>query len=199
MFLPGAGADPHFWQPVVNWLPGSWGMQRFAWPGLGHNEPSPDVNGFDDLVRLVERSLPGDEVTLVAHSLGGAVAMAVALRHRQKVRSLVLTATSAGLDVAKYGAEEWRPAYRAEYPQASPWLYEARPAFDTQLGQLLQPSLLLWGDNDPISPVAVGQHLRRVLPNATLHVIPGGTHDIPVDHAPTVASLIRAHVFTVSR
>lgn len=195
-FLPGAGADARFWQPVAHLLPAAWDKQFLAWPGLGHNQHAPDVTGFDDLVRLVERRLPAGNVILVAHSFGGAVAMAVALRNKHKVQAIVLSATSAGLDVTKFDAEDWRPEYRREYPNAAAWLYAARPSFSSQLPALDQPTLLLWGDDDSISPVAVGQHLRRVLPNATLHVIPGGTHAFPIAHAPAVAALIQAHVLT---
>lgn len=194
LFLPGAGADPDFWRPVANLLPQGWQKWVCAWPGLGHNAPSQDVNGFDDLVRLVERRLPEDGVTLVAHSFGAAVAIDVALQLRHKVRALVLSATSAGLNVTKFGALDWRLDYRREYPSAASWLYTARPSFDTRLSELTPPTLLLWGDDDPISPVGIGQYLEQVLPNATLHVIAGGTHAFPVEHAQAVARLIHAHV-----
>jgi pimeloyl-ACP methyl ester carboxylesterase len=54
--------------------------------------------------------------------------------------------------------------------------------------------LLLWGDNDPLSPIAVGEHLASLLPHATLRVVVGGTHSLAVDHAEEVANHISEHL-----
>jgi poly(3-hydroxyoctanoate) depolymerase len=111
--------------------------------------------------------------------------------------SLVLTTTAAGLDVSALGADDWRPSYKAEYPNAAAWLYTSRPNFEGQLRKLSQPTLLIWGDNDPISPVAVGRHLHELLPQSRLHVIPGGTHAVAFERASEVAALISAHMLSL--
>ena len=54
--------------------------------------------------------------------------------------------------------------------------------------------LLLWGDADPISPVAVGQYLAEVFPDADLHVFEGGGHDLGFTHATHIAPLIDQHL-----
>ena len=36
--------------------------------------------------------------------------------------------------------------------------------------------LLLWGDHDPISPIAVGEYLQQQFLNARLAIIPKGDH-----------------------
>ena len=60
IFLPGVGADPNFWRPLGELLPPDWQKVYLGWPGLGHQPPSPEVNGWEDLVWLVEAEL-GDE------------------------------------------------------------------------------------------------------------------------------------------
>lgn len=194
LFLPGAGADPAFWRPVGDLLPPTWSKTYLAWPGLGHNPPSSDVQSFSDLVLFVERHLPAGPVHLVAQSLGGAVALAVALRNPSCVEHLVLATSAAGLDVTHLGAADWRPAYRAEYPEAASWVYEAASHIDGQLHTVNHPTLLLWGDADPISPVAVGRFLQRQLPYAELSVIAGGTHALANERAAEVAHLIARHL-----
>ena len=56
------------------------------------------------------------------------------------------------------------------------------------------PALLLWGDCDPISPVRVGERLASLLPNAHLHVVQGGDHDLAETHASVIAPLIDEHL-----
>lgn len=52
------------------------------------------------------------------------------------------------------------------------------------------PTLLLWGDTDPISPVQVGRRLAGLLPRAALHVFPGADHSLGCSLADRVAPLI---------
>ena len=58
--------------------------------------------------------------------MGGLVALSAALRHTYRIRRLVLTGTSGGLDIAGLGGADWRDAYRASYPTAAPWITQVR-------------------------------------------------------------------------
>jgi poly(3-hydroxyoctanoate) depolymerase len=50
--------------------------------------------------------------------------------------------------------------------------------------------MLLWGDEDPISPLAVGERLLELLPNSELDVVNGGGHDLANVHARVLAPLV---------
>lgn len=191
MFLPGAGGDPAFWRPVGDRLPPDWEKVYFGWPGLGNQAAEPFVRGFDDLVDRVVAQL-GRPADLVAQSMGGIVAVRVALEHPEKVQRLVLTATSGGVDVAGLGGAEWRPDYRRQFPHAAEWILRERPDHTAEISRIAAPTLLVWGDRDPVSPVAVAEHLASLLPNATVSVIAGGDHDLAWDRADEVAPLVAA-------
>ena len=191
LFLPGSGASPDFWKPVGTRLPGNWPQHYFGWPGLGHQPHDPAIAGFDDLIAMVVARMT-EPVDLVAQSMGGVLAARIALEHPQRVRRLVLTVTSGGVDMAKWGANDWRPAYRREYPKAADWIYEPRVAAPLPVERIAAPTLLLWGDNDPISPLAVGEHLAARLPQARLHVVKGGGHDLAETRADEIAPMIAA-------
>jgi pimeloyl-ACP methyl ester carboxylesterase len=193
LFLPGAGASPDFWKPVGARLPADWSKAYFGWPGLGHQPHDPSIKGMDDLVNLVARRMDGP-VDLVAQSMGGVIAARLALGWPERVRRLVLTVTSGGVDMASLGGADWRPDYRQSFPDAAGWITEARASPPLPVERITAPTLLIWGDVDPISPVAVGKHLAMRLPNARLHVVAGGDHDVAQTHAEQVASLIAQHL-----
>jgi len=194
LFLPGAGADPAFWRPLGDRLPAAWDKTWFGWPGLGEQPPDPAVNAIDDLVAMVEAMLDPGPCDLVAQSMGGVVALSVALRNPEKVRRLVLTATSGGVDVADRTHFDWRGNYRREYPRAAAWITDARIDLTAQIPTIACPTLLLWGDADPISPVGVGERLAALLPDAQLHVTPGADHDLAQTHAAALAPLVERHL-----
>ena len=193
LFLPGAGGAPEFWQPVATLLPPSTRCELIGWPGLGAQPHDPAVRGLDDLVRMVRARMTGP-VDLVAQSMGGVVAARLALEVPDKVRRLVLAVTSGGVDMAGMGAADWRADYRRGNPGAAAWITEDRASPALPVERIAAPTLLLWGDDDPISPLAVGRHLQARLPAATLHVVAGGRHDLARTHAAEVATLIARHL-----
>ena len=194
LLLPGAGADPSFWRPLGELMPAHWEKHYFGWPGLGNQAPSPKVQSFDDLVAMVAAELDDRPVDLLAQSMGGAIALRLALDFPQRIRRLVLTVTAGGLDVSALGAADWRPDYRRAYPRAQSWIMDTRPNFEAELSRITQPSLLLWGDADPISPLAVGERLRSLLPNSTLVTVAGGNHALALERAAELAELVAAHL-----
>ena len=196
-FLPGAAGGAAFWHPVGEKLAQGRPHHFFSWPGLGIEPPEPGIASLDDLVRRVlakldEHSGPAD---LVAQSMGGLVAVKAALAAPKKVRRLVLAVTSAGVPMP--GAQDWRPLYRDLFPKAGDWIADPQPDLSQRLKTLKAPTLLLWGDQDPISPVSVGETLRALLPASSLHIIEGGGHDLAITHAYEVAALIASHLFSL--
>ena len=193
-FLPGTGASPDFWKPVGERLPAGWARHYFGWPGLGDEPHDPAIRSYDDLVALVEARLGPEPVDLVAQSMGGYIAARVALAHPAKVRRLVLAATSGGVDLTPFSVSDWRPDYRKAYPDAAAWITETKGVPNLPVERIACPTLLLWADADPISPLAIGRHLETRLPNARLHVVASTEHRFAATHADEVAPLIAAHL-----
>lgn len=185
--------DGDFWRAVCDRLPAGWQKVSVSWPGLGDQPHEPSVQGFEDLVDLVVAMLarPSD---LVAQSLGAGVAACVACRHPQKVRRLVLCATSVGVRaLARYGSD-WRLEYRRSYPGAARWVTDAQPDLTDTFKRIRAPTLLLAGDSDPISPASVADHLADLLPNARARVIAGAGHSFAVEQPDRVACEVATHL-----
>lgn len=192
-FLPGASGRTQFWRPVADRLSLPAEHVHASWPGFGGVASDPGVHGLADLAERIAAGLDRPSA-LIAQSMGGVVAILAALRKPELVTHLVLTATSGGMDLGVLGAEDWRPAFRAELPNLPDWFTGYHEDLTPKLSSLGMPVLLLWGDADPISPVTVGERLASLLPRAELQVVAGGDHDLACTHAVQVAPLIERHL-----
>ncbi|HWK19102.1 MAG TPA: alpha/beta fold hydrolase, partial [Solirubrobacteraceae bacterium] len=121
LFLPGTAGAAAFWRPAADRLPAAWNQTLLRWPGAGDEPHDARVRGYADLVELAAGELDG-HTDVVAQSLGGAVAIGLALRYPASIRRLVLVATSGGLDVNRLGVTDWRSEYRVRFPRAAPWV-----------------------------------------------------------------------------
>jgi pimeloyl-ACP methyl ester carboxylesterase len=191
LFLPGAGGSASFWKPVAD-LAGLDGV-FFGWPGLGDEPANPQVNGLDDLVDMVLDHVR-EPVNIVAQSMGGLIAIRLALARPMMVKRLVLVVTSGGVPVADLGGSDWRADYFAAYPGAASWIAHPTEDLSDRIPSIDAAALLIWGDNDPISPIAVGERLSALFPNAQLCIIPGADHDLAQTHAEIVANMIERHL-----
>lgn len=193
LFLPGASGNTEFWRPVAERLSHPGAREFVGYPGFGGVPADPTITDFDALVASVLDRITGP-VDLLAQSMGGILAIRAALAKPEHVRHLVLSVTSGGIDVAALGASDWRASYRREYPDAPQWFANEHRDVTAELRELTLPVLLLWGDADPISPVAVGERLASLLPNAELCVFQGGSHDLVLERAADVAPWIERHL-----
>jgi len=193
IFLPGAAGSPNFWGPVSGLLAHPASRTLLGWPGFGHVPADPDVRGMKDLVALVLKEMD-QPCALIAQSMGGVIAVQAALKRPELLTHLVLAVTSGGVDMSALHAEDWRPSFWAANPAAPPWFADYHEDLSGRIGSIRAPTLLLWGDADPISPVAVGTYLQKLLPRSSLHVLHGGKHDLVVKLAPDVARLIDEHL-----
>ncbi|MBI5068382.1 MAG: alpha/beta fold hydrolase [Deltaproteobacteria bacterium] len=194
VYLPGAGGRSIFWRPVATRLADLGRACLLGWPGFGDEPPDPAIGSLDDLYSWMLPRLPAGRLHLVAQSMGGVLAARLALEQPGRVGRLVLAATSGGLDVRALGASDWRPDFLSRLPHLPRWFAEDRTDLSARLGAIRAPTLLLWSDADPVSPLAVGQHLQKVIPGARLQVFAGGTHTFAEDRAEEVAAAVRAHL-----
>ena len=194
VYLPGAGGLASFWRPVAELLRPRSEPLLVEYPGFGETPPDSSVRGVSDLLDLILERLP-TSFDLVAQSMGGALALGLALDHPARVRRLVLVATTGGIDVRRLGAAEWRTSdWVAQRPQMPRWFVDDRSDLGGRLPTLRVPTLVLVGDADPLAPLRVGEYLRDQIPGASLEIVAGGTHAMAEELPERVAALIDRHL-----
>jgi pimeloyl-ACP methyl ester carboxylesterase len=194
VFFPGAGGLPSFWAPVAQRLADLGPAVRLAYPGFGGLAAEPAIRDLADLHRWCVARLPAGPCHVVAQSMGGVLAVRLALEQPARVASLTLVATSGGVDVRALGGADWREGFRREHPDVPPWFEQDRTDLSDRLGELRAPTLILYGDADPICPPAVPAFLAARIPGARRVRVPGGTHAFAHERPDEVAPLIRAHL-----
>lgn len=193
VLFPGALGKVENLRPIGERLAPRRETRICEYPGLGGAEPHPELKSLADLQRYLLAWLP-ERFDLVTMSMGGVLGLRIALEQPERLRKLVLMATSGGMDVQKRGALEWRDELKRAHPGRPSWFIDDRSDLEPELGRVTQPTLLIFGDADLIAPPAVGRFLLERLPRARLEVVPEATHDLEIEYPDLIASLIEAHL-----
>ena len=99
LLITGIGANIEMWDPLARALDGR-ELIAFDPPGAGRSERPPRPLGMRGLARIVEALLDRlglDEADVLGYSFGGGLAQELAYRAPERVRQLVLCATTHGL------------------------------------------------------------------------------------------------------
>ncbi|HSW10492.1 MAG TPA: alpha/beta hydrolase [Bacillota bacterium] len=210
LFLHGAGGSSLTWLSQLRSLPS-------GWAGLAPDLPAPEaVTGVGDYAALVEAALPatGPRLVVIGHSLGGAIAMAIALRRKLRLHGLVLAGTAARFRIDpcvrdRFLAGEHGLAFG---PAASPALVRASlrewrkrdaasigAAFalaaghDVRglLGEVRLPALVVGGSADRLTPPHLVRELAESIPGSRLIMLDGTGHMLMLEQPSRLAALIR--------
>jgi len=194
VFLPGAGGSMSFWRPVADRLADLGPTRVLGYPGFGELPADPTLGSLGDLFGAVVQQMPAGPSHLIAQSMGGVLAVRVAIERPELVSRLVLVATSGGVDMARLGGADWRREYRASRPSVPSWFIDDRTDLTDRLRCIRAPTLLLFGDQDPIAPVSVALFLGERIADSHIVAVAGGTHALANERPDEVASIIRDHL-----
>jgi len=215
-----AGSARHWWWTVAE-LPPAVAAAAPDLPGHGATGGTvPDT--VDDAVARVEaglRELGAGPVALAGHSMGGLVALALAVRHPERVSHLALVATAARLaphpellrqvaagcpDVPFIHAA-FSPGVGADRldvvvddarrtrlgREAADYLGASRADLQAELGRIAAPTVVLVARGDPVVSPRRSRALAAAIPGARLVVLDGG-HYLPIEQPGRVAAELTA-------
>lgn len=186
IFLPGASGNTEFWQPLQSHFP-QHHCKVIAYPSFAG---TPNPQNIEQLTQHVLEKI-NEPCILIAQSMGGIFAVLATLKKPHLVKKLVLIATSGGINLKPFHVADWREDYHHQNAGIPNWFSTTKTQFEVDLPKIHCPTLLIWGDADPISPVTVGQYLSQQIKQSTLHIIQEGCHQLAFHHATQVAQHIQ--------
>lgn len=151
---------------------------------------------FSETTALLARWLEtfGEPVHLIGHSMGGQIAIALTAARPDLVRSLILV-NAAGMPFRLDPRPHVRAVPKPPYGGIGiarvlvPDFFRAGPASVAVAGArvvrgdmrdfmhaLRVPTLLVWGENDPLVPLVYGEAMQQEIEGSRLAVIPGAAH-----------------------
>ncbi len=173
------------------------------------------VPSFGETTALLARWLEtfGEPVHLIGHSMGGQLAIALTAERPDLVRSLILV-NAAGMPFKLDPRPHVRAVPHPPYGGASiarvllPDFFRTGPASVAVSGArvvradmrawmhaIRVPTLLVWGENDPLVPLVYGEAMQQEIAGSRLIAIPGAAHvtmwDTPSDFNSIALSFLR--------
>lgn len=212
LFLHGAGGTHRHWGKQIQGLREAT-LACLDLPGHGRSKGKgrQAVEGYGDLVAEFMAALALESPTVVGHSMGGAIALDLALRYGDRLGGLVLVGTGARLRVMPslleglrgefestvdllcryaYGpsaSEEMVRLGREEMLAVGPEVlrgdFLACDRFDVtgRLGEVRLPTLVICGEEDQLTPPKYSQFLVDHIQGARLVTVPEAGHMVMLE------------------
>jgi 3-oxoadipate enol-lactonase len=191
----------------------------------GHTTPGEpaSVEAFADAVADELRARDVRDVVLCGHSMGGAIALELALRREPRLRAVVMLSSGARLRVAPASLEQLESDFEAAsqelaqhfYADATPERLHASTAMMHAVGQAQTlrdfracdafnrvdrleevdlPFLALTGERDVLTPPKFAHALADRIPGASARIVPGAGHFAMVERPGDVNDALYAFV-----
>lgn len=221
VLIHGAGGTHLHWPPQLRHMPEA----RVIAPDLpGHGQSGGEADTIEEKAAAVIEWLDAlnvERAVIGGHSMGGAIALTLALTHPARVAGLVLAGTGARLRVAPALLAQVQADFAGAVsgiiqnvfaPSAPPALtraaharmleinprvllndWRACDAFDVRarLGEITAPALVLCGTEDQMTPEKHARFLADALPHAEFKLFPGAGHMLPLEQPEAVTEAVR--------
>jgi pimeloyl-ACP methyl ester carboxylesterase len=226
VFIHGSGDSARVWRPQLEELGSHHPVYAIDLPGHGQRPDTlpAEVTVWDfaqAACEIIQNELAIDHPIIAGHSLGGAIALAIALEHPTELGGLILIGTGARLrvlsevlasthttprearhrlikaGVTREHAETIAPMIWSEQVEPGPTIIHrdlaACDIFDcmARLSEIHLPTLIICGTEDRATPMKYSQYLHEHIANSTLQLIPEAAHYVFREQPEAVNQAIR--------
>jgi pimeloyl-ACP methyl ester carboxylesterase len=178
ILLHGVGGDCSDWLKDFSFFTRHFHVIALDLPGFGFSD-EPDCHAtpswYGAFLKDFMDALGISDAYIIGHSLGGAVALALALDFPHKVKKLVLI-DSAGLGHISWTGRALRSYFKLK-GKVSGATRPSGPSGDTRewvLADRLQavkvPLMMVWGGRDPYFPVSQAKQAHTLIPGSRLRI-----------------------------
>lgn len=222
LLIHGAGGSHLDWPPQLRRFD-PFGTCAIDLPGHGRSAlpACSSVQAYAEAVLALTDRLALRQIILVGHSMGGAIALDIALRHEDRIVGLVLVATGARLKVSQelIRLVEANHSAAVDFVAAAAWGTDASPELIHRASQLMlscepstmqldlsacndfdvmpelkdiaMPTLVLVGSEDRMTPPKFGRYLADHIPHAEFVSVAGAGHMLALEQPDIVGDAIR--------
>jgi pimeloyl-ACP methyl ester carboxylesterase len=212
ILIHGAGGSHLVWPAALRRLPDAH-IYAVDLPGHGRSvgEGYPEITAYANIIKQFIHTLALNNVILVGHSMGSAIAQTIGLHQLSEVSGLVLIGAGAKLRVSPTILNEIMPNFeqtvtavnqfnwsaaappqivskgRDILAQTAPTVlyndFSACDCFDIreQLTQIKIPTLVIAGSEDKMTPPKYGRFLADNIPQAEFKLIDGAGHMMMIE------------------
>jgi pimeloyl-ACP methyl ester carboxylesterase len=223
VFVHGAGGNCFLWRKTLEHLSGDSEALAVNLPGHPLGEITcRTIQDYSEALRRFILQLKGVRPVVCGHSMGGAVAMNLAIDHPEAIEGLVLVGTGAKLGVDPQILEGLRDRPMAAIEKTiTPWSFysidlviarEARAAlsvsnlpvflndylacqgFDVRglVQQIKARTLIVCGDKDRMTPPKWSHYLSASISDSDLFFVKDSGHMLPIEKPESLAQLVQS-------
>jgi pimeloyl-ACP methyl ester carboxylesterase len=173
LLIHGAGSNGHAWHYQYEQLGNHHSPIALDLPGHGHSSGVEGLRTIEDYAAFTVAFLDAlklESIVIAGHSMGGPIAIELALRHPERVQALVLIATAAKFDIPKERIDIWHAVTMGRASQPfnndgySPKTIASKPEIIREgWGEQIQTDpRVRWGDLVACSQVDLRDRISRL-------------------------------------
>ena len=213
LFIHGAGGGEYTWNYQKGFFEKQFNPIIIELPGHGKSggDGEQEIGKYAEHVHAFLKVMGLSKVTLVGHSMGGAIVQTLALIHPEVVNKIVLVGTGARLKVFPMILDGIQNSFKETVRKITQFAYSRKVSSDLierAISDLMQcrpevlygdflacdrfdimnevekidlPTLVLCGDEDELTPVKYSQFLHRQIKHSKIEILSNAGHMVMME------------------
>ena len=205
-FLHGLGGNIYNWAYQTKYFSETNNVVSLELPGHGRSsgKGGSSIEFYTELIRKFLDIMKLDNLVIVGHSMGGVISLDFAFKFPERVKALVLVATSAKFDIPTQKLMELKNNMESIFGSLEKAKEKMKDIDDrlvtndlmvmlgdvmavkkydgtSHLSELKMPTLVIGGADDILAPVSYSEQLHASIKNSELRVIENAGHMVMVE------------------